>query len=143
MRRIFLAALGALLLTVVFAENASAQRWGWRGAGWGARGIGMRAGGFHGRPFLRGGWGIRRAGFYGWRRPWGGYGWARPWRRGWGWGAAGVVAGVTAASYYGYPGYGYPAAYGYGGYGYPAYAYRPYGYSSCGCGYRSWSGWGY
>jgi hypothetical protein len=52
----------------------------------------------------------------------------------WGWGAAGVVAGVTAASYYGY-GYPYGTAIrrypscccGYGGYAYPA-VYSGWGY---------------
>jgi hypothetical protein len=138
MRKVFLAALGAILLSVVFVESASAQRaWGYRGAGWGGRAIG----GFYGRPFVRRGWGVSSAGFYGrpylrpgmglyrpgWRTA-GYYGWRRPWL---GWGAAGIVAGVAAASYYGYPGYGYAA------YDYPAYAYSSYGYPSCGCGYRS------
>jgi hypothetical protein len=140
MRKVFLAALGALLLSVVFVESASAQRWGYRGAGWGGRAIGGfygRPGGFYGRPFVRPGLGLyrpgwRAAGLYGWRRPYlgYGYGWRRP---GLGWGAAGIVAGVAAASYYGYSGYGY-AAYGYPSYGYSAYAYPSNG---CGCGYAS------
>jgi hypothetical protein len=75
---------------------------------------------------LRPGLGWRTAGFYGWRRPYVGYGWGRPWRLGWG--AAGIVAGVTAASYYGYP------SYGYAGYGYPSYSYAAYAYPSYGCG---------
>ena len=96
MRKVFLAALGAFLLSVVFVESASAQRaWGYRGAAWGPRVIGVRSAGFYGRPFVRPGWGMRTAGFYGrpylrpglgwrtagfygWRRPYVGYGWRRP-----------------------------------------------------------------
>ena len=152
MRRILVAALGALLFTLIFAESASAQRaWGYRGGGWGAQPVGIR-GGFYGRPFANRGWGYRGAGWgrrtAGWRPGWG---WRRPW--GWGVGAAAVGAGLVAGSYYG----GYPYASGYpaygSGYGYPSYGY---GYSSCGCGsggygYGSggygyppgYSGWGY
>jgi hypothetical protein len=136
MRKVFLAALGALLLSVVFVESASAQRWGYRGGGWGGRAIG----GFYGRPFVRPGLGLyrpgwRAAGLYGWRRPYlgYGYGWRRPWL---GWGAAGIVAGVAAASYLSYPSYGYAA------YGYPSYGYAAYGYPSSGCGCGGY-GWGF
>jgi hypothetical protein len=154
MRRIFLAALGALLLIIAFAESASAQRaWGYRGGGWGVRAVGIRGAGFYGRPYMGRGWGLYRPGWraagWGWRRPYAGYGWGSPWRRGWGWGAAGLVAGVTAASYYGY---GYPNGYGYP-YGYSTYPYTGYGYPSCGCGSgygyggyaypAAYSGWGY
>jgi len=146
MRRIFLAALATLLLSVAFAESASAQ-WGHRG-GWGYRGGwgGLRTGGFYGRPFMRSGlgWyrpGWRAAGLYGWRRPYWGNGFGRAWRPGWGWGVAGIAAGIAASSYYGY---GYPA-YAYTGYGYPGYGYS-YGYPSCGCGYGGYGGgygWGF
>src|SRR5262249_49952870 len=91
MRRILVAAFGALLLTFVFAESASAQRAGYR-AGSGARPVGAGAA-------YRPGW--RAAA---WRRPYAGYGWRYPWRP-WAWGGAGVAAGVTAASI---SGYGYP-----------------------------------
>jgi hypothetical protein len=149
MRKVFLAALGAMLLSAVFVESASAQRaWGYRGAAWGPRAIGVRSAGFYGRPgwgglygrpYLRPGLGWRPAGYYGWRRPYVGYGWRRPW--GLGWGAAGIVAGVTAAAYYAYP------SYSYAGYGYPSYGYAAYGYPSCGCGsaasYFGGYGWRY
>src|SRR5689334_23490192 len=87
MRRMFVAALGALLFTLTFAESASAQRaWGWRGGGWGVRAVGVR-GGFVGRPFYRAGWG--GAGWGVRRAAWGpGWGWRRPW--GWGVGAAAI-----------------------------------------------------
>ena len=155
MRRILLAVLGTLLLTLVFAESASAQR-GWaRGGGWSARAVGVRSVGFYRRPYLSRGWGVARFGWrgagWGWRRPYVGYGWGSPWRRGWGWGAAGLVAGATAASYYGY-GYPYGNGYGYSTYPYAGYGYS-YGYPSCGCGSgygyggygypAAYSGWGY
>ena len=121
MRRILVAVLGALLLTFVFAESASAQRgWGYRG-GWGVR--------------TAGGWGVYRPGWrvagLGWRRPAVGYGWRYPWRP-WAWGV-------------GYGGYGYPY-----GYAYPSYAVG-YGYVSPPCGacglsalwYPAAAGWGW
>jgi len=121
MRRILFAALGALLLTFVFAESASAQRgWGY-GGGWGVYRPGWRAGGL--------GW--RTASGWGWRRPAVGYGWRYPWRP-WAWGV-------------GYGGYGYPY-----GYAYPSYAVG-YGYVSPPCGacglsalwYPAAAGWGW
>jgi hypothetical protein len=106
-------AMAALALGIVFTSTADAQRfgYGWRGGGFGYRGLGWR-----------GGWG----GYRGW-----GYG------RGLGYGAAaagiGFATGAALASGYGYGyGYGYP----YGGYGYApvtdAYDGSLYGYDGCG-----------
>jgi len=70
-----------------------------------------------------------------WRGGWRGVGWRGGWglRRGWGWGAAAVGAGIVAGSYYGgYPyggsPYGYYATGSYPG-GYYATSYYPTGYS--------------
>lgn len=91
-------------------------RWGggWRGGGFGYRGVGWRGGG----------WGYR--GGYGYRRL--GYGLA----------AGAIVGGAIARSAY-YGGYG---GYGYGGYGggyydegYPAYSYAPVSHYGYGGGY--------
>ena len=123
MRRILVAAFGALLLTFVFAESASAQRAGYR-AGGGARHVGAWAA-------YRPGW--RAAA---WRRPYAGYGWRYPWRP-WAWGAGGV----TVASTYGY---GYP----YGLYPYGGVYTSGYGYPPCNCSaaayfYPAAAGWGW
>lgn len=166
MRKVLVVALGASLLTIIFASEASAQRWRgagfyggvwrggavWRGGGWGL--------GYRPAAWRAGGWGYRP---WAWRA--GGWGY-RPWayRRPLLWGAAafGTAAALAyAASYpsysYGY-GYGYPYGYGYASYGYaPAYsyAYVPsysytgysvpyYAYASCGTTSRLiWNGWAY
>jgi hypothetical protein len=103
-------------------HSTTEVRWvgGWRGGGWGYRGVGFRGGG----------WGYRGGlGYRGW-----GY-------RGLGYGAAaGAIVGGAIASraYYGggYGGY-------YGGYGgYPSYSYAAapyYGYGGSYCG--SYGGW--
>jgi len=104
-------------------QNTTEVRWGggWRGGGFGYRGVGFRGGGWG----YRGGLGYR------------GYGY-----RGLGYGvAAGAIVGgaIASRSYYGgYGGYG-------GGYygGYPAYSYAStpyYGYSG---GYGYGGGYGY
>ena len=96
-------------------QSTTEVRWGggWRGGGYGYRGVGYRGGG----------WGYR--GGYGYR----GYGY-----RGVGYGvAAGAIVGGAIASrgyYGGYGGYygGYSGGYPAYGYGYPAASY--YGYPS-------------
>jgi len=127
MRRIFLPALGALLLIFVFAETASAQSVGHRG-GWGVRHVGA--------------WGAHRSG---WRgagrglRAYVGYGWDYPWRP-WAWGAGAALTGATAASPYGY---GYPSAYPYGGVYYNRYGYPPCSCAPSGYFYPAAAGWGW
>jgi len=139
MRKVLVAALGALLLTITFASEADAQ---WRRGGW-----------YGGGVWRGGGWGL---GYrpVAWRA--GGWGY-RPWayRRPFLWGAAafGTAAALAyASSYpygYGYANYGYAPAYSYGyvpsysytGYGVP---YGAYAYASCGAASRLiWDGWAY
>lgn len=142
MRKALVAALGALLLTIAFADQASAQRrWG----GYYGGGI-WRAGGWN--------WGYRNWGY----RPY------RPFV----WGAAAALGTAAALSYASYPYYSYPYRYRYG-YDYPSayssYAYVPtysygyvapsaytgyavpygaYAYDSCGTASRLiWDGWAY
>jgi hypothetical protein len=108
MRKVIVAAFGALLLTITFASEASAQHW--RGAGW------------HGGGIWRAGWG------------WGYRPWAhRPYRPLWGAAAFGAAAALSYASYpsYSYPyGYGYRYPYAYTSYDYaPVYSYASYGYA--------------
>ena len=108
-------------------------RWGggWRGGGFGYRGVGFRGGGWG----YRGGLGYRGVGYRGW-----GY-------RGLGYGvAAGAIVGgaIASSAYYGgydgyyggdlydsyaaVPAYGYGGGYGYsGGYGYGSGYCSPYG----------------
>jgi hypothetical protein len=146
MRKALVAALGALLLTITFASEASAQRW-WRGGG----------GWYGGGLWRAGGWG------YGYR-PWA----YRPYRPLlWGAAALGTAAALSYASYpyYSYPryryGYDYPSAYSsyayaptysygyvapsaYTGYAVPYGAYDAYAYASCGTASQLvWNGWGY
>ena len=136
MRKALVAALGAFLLTITFASEASAQRW-WRGGGWYGGGV-WRAGGW--------GWGYR---------PY------RPFV----WGAAAALGTAAALSYASYPYYSYPRyRYGYDypyasssyvyaprySYGYvPSSAYTGYdvpyyAYASCGTASQLvWDGWAY
>jgi len=140
MRKALIAALGAFLLTITFASEASAQRW-WRGGGWYGGGV-WRAGGW--------GWGYR---------PY------RPFV----WGAAAALGTAAALSYASYPYYSYPRyRYGYDyPSAYSSYAYAPtysygyvapsaytgyavpyggYGYAYASCGTVSrlvWNGWAY
>jgi hypothetical protein len=141
MRKVLVAALGALILTTAFASEASAQRW--------------RYGGFYGGGLWRaGGWG---PGYRNW-----GY---RPYRP-LVWGAAAALGTAAALSYASYPYHAYPYRYRYG-YDYPyaasGYAYAPtyyvppsaytgyavpygggYAYASCGTASRLvWDGWAY
>src|SRR5262249_61883335 len=91
MRRILFTPLGALFLTFVFAESASAQR------GWGVYRPGWRAGGWGWRTA---GWGLRRPAVdYGWRYPW------RPWAWGVGYGGFGYPYRDAYSSFPG--GYGF------------------------------------
>lgn len=142
MRKFLIAALGASLLTVAFASDASAQRrgfgfygGGWRAGGWG---LGWRGGGWGYRPLAwrAGGWGVGRR-------------WAfrnRPFL--WGAAAFGTAAALAYAASdpyysYGYGGYGYapPLAYT----GYPVqYGSGYYAFASCGTTSRLiWNGWAY
>jgi hypothetical protein len=127
MRLIMLAALGAIMLLVSFADDAFAQR---RGGGGISRGGMVRGPAFRGGAVgIRGGAvGIRRAGFVGPRVGWRGgvvrrAGWVGPgrvgWRGNWAWRNPGwrfrravVVGGLVGAGWglYG----GYPYGYGYG-----------------------------
>ena len=142
MRAIMLAALGAIMLLVTFADDAFAQR---RGGGVYRGGV-ARGPAFRGAGVYRGGLAVRRAGFVGparvgWR---GGVvrraGWVGPARVGW---RGGVV---RRAAWGGYPGWRYRRAVvgagligvGVGAWGYPGYGY---GY---GCGVTPrlvWNGW--
>lgn len=147
MRKVLVAALGALILTTAFASEASAQRYRW--------------GGYYGGGLWRaGGWGLGyrpvawRAGGWGWGyRPWA-YRSYRPFV--WGAAAFGTAAALAYAS--SYPSYSYAYGYPYASYGYaPAYsyAYVPpsaytgysvpyYAYASCGTASRLvWDGWAY
>lgn len=148
MRKVLVAAVGALLLTITFASEASAQRYRW--------------GGYYGGGLWRaGGWGLGyrpvawRAGGWGYR-PWA-YRSYRPLL--WGAAAFGTVAALAYASSYPYSyGYGYP--YAYSSYAYvPTYSYGyvapsaytgyavpygAYGYASCGrVSQLVWDGWAY
>jgi hypothetical protein len=156
MRRILVAALGALLLVITFASEAFAQR-GFRGGG--LYGGGFRGAGLYGGGFRGAGDGYRGVGWRGsaWRGGWG----YRPYRPLL-WGAAAIGTAAAVSSYYSYPygygygyangypyarsgyGYGYPngyASYGYGS-GYPS-AYGGYAYAGCMTPRRAWNGWGY
>ncbi|WP_069881037.1 hypothetical protein [Bosea sp. BIWAKO-01] len=138
MRHILLLAASVLPLVTVAVDDASAQgRYGgggFHGGGWHG---GMRAGGWHGRGvgFRPGGYGYRGGGWRGgWNRPYmraGNYwGWRRGWgysRYGYGWGAAGLIAGTAIAASAAYPYYGYDNSYPYESpyaysYSYPAYS---------------------
>jgi hypothetical protein len=133
MRKALVAALGALLLTIVFADQASAQYYRW--GGYYGGGI-WRAGGWN--------WGYRNWGY----RPY------RPFV----WGAAAALS-YASYPYYSYPyryryGYDYPSAYSsyayvptyvapsaYTGYSVP---YGAYAYESCGTTSRlAWDGFAY
>ena len=106
-------------------QSTTEVRWGsgWRGGGYGYRGVGFRGGGWG----YRGGYGYRGLGY-----------------RGLGYGvAAGAIVGGAIASRGYYGGYGYGGGYYGGGYSYvtvPHYGYgggygygSPYGYSSDYC----------
>jgi hypothetical protein len=98
------------------AEQATTQvqwRGGFRGGGFGYRGVGFRGGGFGYRGGWRGGYGYRGLGY--------------------GLAAGAIVGGAIARSAY-YGGYG---GYGYGdyGYGYPSYSYAATPYYGYGGGY--------
>ena len=133
------AALSALLLMPDLADARSRGAGGGfhGGGGFAAGGGGFRGGavGFRGgavgyRGGYRGGAVGYRGGYYrggavGYRGGWRGGPWAhRGWRRGWGWGAAAIGAGLIASSYYyPYEAYypseyyyedDYPVVYGYG-----------------------------
>jgi len=117
MRRIVLAALGALALILAVADTAAARN-GWTRV----RTVGVRG-------FVIPGRAIPYSGVP--RRPFVGYG-LSPWR-GWGWGAAPLVA--ASAAIYGFPnGYGY-TEYPFGSlYGnYPGDGYPPCACGACGC----------
>lgn len=103
-------------------QNTSQVQWrgGFRGGGFGMRGVGFRGGGWgwRGSGWRGGGWGYRGSGY--------------------GVAAGALVGGAIASSaYYG----GYGGYYGgYGGYGYPSYSYAAvpyYGYRG-GYGYGSY-----
>jgi hypothetical protein len=103
-------------------------RGGFRGGGFGYRGVGFRGGG----------WGVRGGGWRG-----GGYGWRGGGWRGGGWGYRGLGYGVAAGALVGgaiassayYGGYGGYYGGGYGGYGYPSYSYAAVPYYGYGGGY--------
>jgi hypothetical protein len=106
------AALAAGIMLV--PDDASAQRWGYRGAAWRGSAIGWRAG-FGYRTLAYAPWRYRSYAAY---RPYWGY------RSYWG-----AYAAATPAAYYAYasyPSYAYYPSYGY----YPGYAGY---YSGCGC----------
>jgi hypothetical protein len=153
MRTIVLAALGAIMLLVNFADDAFAQRRGGGGAGFrGGGGVGFRGGavGFRGPAFRGGGVGIRRAAVVGgWRGAGVRYaGWRGAGVRYAGWRGAGVrYAGWRGAGWR-YPGWRYRRAVigaGLVGAGIGLYGGYPYGYGysgyDCAVPRVVWNGW--